>query len=132
MLPATCLALAPAVSIGRVLRSSLQQSLRSDYVRTARSKGLREIRVLLFHALRNSIGPTLAMSGIQIAALFGSILVVEQVFAWPGIGLYTVEAIAKGDFATIAAVTLTLGAIYVVANIVIDLLQAAADPRIRL
>jgi len=72
------------------------------------------------------------MSGVQIAALFGSILVVEEIFSWPGIGLYTVQAIDKGDFGTVAAVTLTLGAIYVLANLVVDLLQAVADPRIRL
>ena len=132
LLPATCLALAPAVSIGRVLRSSLSHTLRSDYVRTARAKGLHELRVLVSHALRNSAGPTLAMGGIQIAALFGSVLVVEQIFAWPGLGQYTVQAINKGDFSTIAGVTLALGALYVVANIAVDLLQATADPRIRL
>jgi peptide/nickel transport system permease protein len=131
ILPATCLALAPAVSIGRVLRSSLQHALRSDYVRTARATGEREITVLVSHALRNSAGPALAMGGIQLAALFGSVLVIEAIFAWPGLGLYTVQAIDKGDFQTIAGVTLCLGALYVVANIVVDLLQALADPRIR-
>jgi peptide/nickel transport system permease protein len=132
ILPATCLALAPAVSIGRVLRSSLQQTLRSDYVRTARAKGQREIRVLLAHGLRNSAGPALAMSGVQIAAMFASVLVIEQIFAWPGLGTYAVQAIDIGDYATIAGITLALGAIYVVANIIVDLLQAVADPRIRL
>jgi peptide/nickel transport system permease protein len=132
ILPAICLALAPAVSIGRVLRSSLQHTLRSDYVRTARAKGQGELRVLLSHALRNSAGPALSMGGIQIAALFGSILIIEEIFAWPGLGLYTVQAINKGDFATISGVTMTLGALYVLANLVVDLLQAAADPRIRL
>jgi peptide/nickel transport system permease protein len=131
LLPAICLALAPAVSIGRVLRSSLTHTLRSDYVRTARAKGLRELRVLVSHALRNSAGPALAMGGIQLAALFGSVLVIEEIFAWPGLGQYTVQAINKGDFATISGVTLALGLLYVVANIVVDLLQAAADPRIR-
>jgi peptide/nickel transport system permease protein len=131
ILPAVCLSLVPAVSIGRVLRSSLQQSLRSDYVRTARAVGEKETTVVVAHALRNSVGPALAMGGIQLAALFGSILVVEEIFAWPGLGLYTVQAIDKGDFSTIAGVTLCLGALYVVANIVVDLLQALADPRIR-
>ena len=131
ILPAVCLSLVPAVSIGRVLRSSLQQSLRSDYIRTARSVGEKEVTVVVAHALRNSAGPALAMGGIQLAALFGSILVIEEIFAWPGLGLYTVQAIDKGDFSTIAGVTLCLGAMYVVANIVVDLLQALADPRIR-
>lgn len=132
VLPAICLALAPAVSIGRVLRSSLQHTLKSDYVRTARAKGQGELRVLVSHALRNSAGPALSMGGIQIAALFGSILIIEEIFAWPGLGQYTVQAINKGDFATISGVTMTLGALYVGANLIVDLLQAAADPRIRL
>jgi peptide/nickel transport system permease protein len=72
------------------------------------------------------------MGGIQIAAMFASVLVIEQIFAWPGLGSYAVQAIDIGDFGTIAAVTLTLGILYIVANIVVDLLQAAADPRIRL
>jgi peptide/nickel transport system permease protein len=132
ILPAVCLTLAPAVSIGRVLRSSLQHTLKSDYVRTARASGQSEFTVVVSHALRNSAGPALAMGGLQLAALFASILVVEQIFAWPGIGLYTVQAISLGDFGTIAAVTLVLGALYVVANLVVDVLQAAADPRIRI
>jgi peptide/nickel transport system permease protein len=132
ILPATCLALAPAVSIGRVLRSGLQNTMRSDYVRTARAKGQRELRVLVSHGLRNSAGPALAIGGIQIAGMFASVLVLEQIFGWPGLGNYAVQAIDIGDYATIAAVTLTLGALYIVANIVVDLLQAAADPRIRL
>ncbi len=131
ILPAVCLSLVPAVSIGRVLRSSLQQSLRSDYIRTARSVGEKEVTVVVAHALRNSAGPALAMGGLQLAALFGSILVIEEIFSWPGLGQYTVQAISKGDFSTIAAVTLCLGLIYVVANIAVDLLQALADPRIR-
>lgn len=131
ILPATCLALAPAVSIGRVLRSSLQQALRSDYVRTARATGEDELHVLVWHALRNSVGPALAMGGIQLAAMFGAVLVIEEIFAWPGLGNYTVQAIDKGDFQTIAGVTLCLGAMYVVANIIVDILQGLADPRIR-
>jgi peptide/nickel transport system permease protein len=132
ILPATCLTLGPAVAIGRVLRSSLQHTLRSDYVRTARSKGLGERAVVLRHGLRNSIGPVLSMGGVQIAAMFSGVILIEVIFAWPGIGLYTSQAIAKGDFTTVAGVTLTLGVLYVVANLLVDLLQAAADPRIRL
>jgi peptide/nickel transport system permease protein len=132
VLPATCLALAPAVSIGRVLRSSLQHSLRSDYVRTARAKGVPERRVLFRHALRNSVGPMLAISGLQFAVLFAAELVIELIFAWPGVGLYASQAIEKGDFTTIGGITLTLGALYVIANTVVDLAQAAADPRVSL
>jgi peptide/nickel transport system permease protein len=132
LLPATCLAIAPAVAMGRVLRSSLQHAMRSDYVRTAKAKGQGELRVMLAHALRNSLGPVLAMGGVQIAAMFAATLVIEEVFAWPGLGQYAVEAIDIGDFSTIAAVTLCLGGLYVIANLIVDILQAAADPRIRI
>jgi peptide/nickel transport system permease protein len=131
VLPATCLVIAPAIAIGRVLRSSLQHAMRSDYVRTARAKGQSELRVMLAHGLRNSLGPALAMGGVQLAAMFAVILVVEDVFAWPGLGQYAVQAIDIGDYSTIAAVTLCLGGLYVLSNLTVDILQAAADPRIR-
>ncbi len=130
VMPACCLALAPAVAIGRVLRSSLQQTLRSEFARTARAKGLSELQVVVRHATRNSVGPMLAMAGLQFAALFAAVLVVEVIFAWPGLGFYTSQAIAKGDFTTIAGITLVLGGLYVVGNAVVDIGQVAADPRI--
>ena len=131
ILPATCLAIAPAVSVGRVLRSSLTHTLRSDFVRTARAKGLGEKRILFSHAMRNSLGPVLALAGLQVAALFGTTIVVELIFAYPGLGLYISQAIGKGDFNTVAGITVVLGALYVFINTLVDLLQAAADPRIR-
>jgi peptide/nickel transport system permease protein len=131
VLPGLCVAILPAVSIGRVLRSSLVTTLRSDHVRTARAKGLKERVVLLRHALRNSAGPALSMGGLQVGLMFAGVVVIEQIFAWPGIGLYTVQSIPRSDFPAIAGVTLVLGAAYVVANTAVDLLQAAADPRIR-
>lgn len=131
VLPATCLAIGPAVAIGRVLRSSLVNVLRSDYARTARAKGLSEFQVLVRHGLRNAAGPVFSMGGLQIAALFGAEIIIERIFAWPGMGSYIAQAIAIGDFLTIAGVTLALGVIYVFANLVVDLCQAAADPRIK-
>jgi len=131
ILPAACLSIGPAVAIGRVLRSSLQHSMRSDYVRTARVKGMSELRVVVAHGLRNSIGPALALGGIAIAGTFGFLLIIEDVFAWPGLGNYMVEAIGLGDDTTISAVTLILGALFVISNILVDLFQAIADPRIR-
>jgi len=131
ILPGACMAIGPAVSIGRVLRSSLSQTLRSDFVRTARAKGLGEKRILLKHAVRNSAGPVLALGGLQLASLFGATIVIEGIFAFPGLGLYTSQAIGKGDFNTIAGITMVLGLLYVVANILVDLAQASTDPRIR-
>lgn len=130
ILPALCIAITPAVAVGRVLRSSLEGTMRADYTRTARAKGLGEKRILIQHALRNSVGPVFAMLGLQLAAMIGNSIVVEMIFARPGIGLFISQAISKGDFNTIAGVTLVIGALYVLANIVVDVLQAAADPRV--
>ncbi|GAC1535978.1 MAG: ABC transporter permease [Acidimicrobiales bacterium] len=132
ILPGLCVAILPAVSIGRVLRSSLLGTLRADYVRTARAKGLGELAILWRHALRNSVGPALSMGGLQVGLMFAGVVVIEQIFAWPGIGLYTVQSIPRTDFPAIAGVTLVLGAGYVVVNTIVDLLQAVADPRIAL
>ena len=130
LLPALAIAVGPAVSIGRVLRSSLIGNQDSDYVRTARAKGLTERRVLRSHLLRNSVGPALSMTGLQIGLMFAGVLVIEQVFAWPGIGQYTAQGISVADFPAITAVTLVLGVGYVVVNAIVDTLQGIADPRI--
>ncbi|WP_205266630.1 ABC transporter permease [Mycolicibacterium sphagni] len=130
VLPAFCLALTPAVAVGRVLRSSLEATLRADHTRTARSIGLSEKRILVGHALRNSVGPVLALLGLQLAVMVGNCILVELIFARPGIGLYISRAIDKADFNAIAGVTLVVGALYVVTNIVIDMLQSLADPRV--
>jgi peptide/nickel transport system permease protein len=130
VMPALAIAVGPAVSIGRVLRSSLVGNRRSDYVRTARAKGLREVTVLFRHVLRNATGPALSMTGLQVGLMFAGVLVIEQVFAWPGIGQYTAQSIPVADFPAIAAVTLVLGAGYVVINALVDVLQAIADPRV--
>ena len=132
VLPALCIALGPAVSIGRVLRSGLVQSLQSDYVRTARAKGLTERRVLVHHALRNSINAALSMTGLQAGLMFAGVVVIETVFAWPGIGLYTSQSIPAADFPAIAGVTLVLGVGYVAINTIVDVCQAIADPRVTL
>ena len=130
ILPAIVIALGPAVAIGRVLRSSLLADADSDYARTARAKGLSEGRIMFGHVLRNSVGGALSMTGLQVGLMFAGVLVVEQVFGWPGIGQYIAQSIPVADFPAIAGVTLTLGVLYVVINTAVDVLQAAADPRI--
>jgi peptide/nickel transport system permease protein len=130
VLPALAMSVGPAVSIGRVLRSSLIEGGRADHVRTARAKGLGEAQVLRRHILRNSIGPAMSMTGLQVGLMFAGVLVVEQVFAWPGVGQYIAQSIPVADFPAIAGVTLVLGAGYVVINTIVDILQALADPRI--
>jgi peptide/nickel transport system permease protein len=132
ILPALCVAIGPAVSIGRVLRGSLHASMRSDFVRTARAKGLVERTVLFRHALRNSLSAALSMTGLQVGLMFAGVVVVETVFAWPGIGLYTQQSIPVSDFPAIAGVTLVLGVFYVVINALVDVAQAVVDPRVAL
>jgi peptide/nickel transport system permease protein len=130
LLPGLAIAVGPAVSIGRVLRSSLAGGMRSDYARTARAKGLSELRVLLGHVLRNCVGAALSMTGLQVGLVFAGVVVIEEVFGWPGIGQYAAQSIPVADFPAIAGVTLLLGVGYVAINTIVDILQAVADPRI--
>ena len=132
ILPAIVVALGPAVSIGRVLRGSLEAAMASDFARTARAKGLRERTVVVRHALRNSTSAALSMTGLQVGLMFAGVVVVESIFAWPGIGLYVDQSIPQADFPAIAGVTLVLGVGYVVINAIVDILQAVVDPRITL
>jgi peptide/nickel transport system permease protein len=131
ILPSVVVALGPAVAIGRVLRGSLIDVMRQDHIRTARSKGLGEIHVLLRHAFRNSMTPVLAMTGLQVGLLLTGVIVVETVFAWPGLGLYTARALLFDDFPAVTGVTLVLGVVYVAVNAVVDILQLVADPRMK-
>lgn len=131
ILPSLVIAIAPAVSIARVMRGSLIDAMRLDHIRTARSKGLTEPRVMLKHAFRNSLVPVLAMTGLQVGLLLTGVVVVETVFAWPGLGLYTANALQFDDFPAVMGITLVFGVVYVVVNAVVDILQLIADPRMR-
>jgi peptide/nickel transport system permease protein len=130
ILPAMCLAIAPAVAIGRILRSSLTSNLDSDYIRTARAKGMSERRILFGHALRNCLNATLAVTGLQIGFMFASVAVVEVVFSWPGIGVYLQQSIQSDDFPAVMGVALVGAILYLVVNLVVDILQVVADRRL--
>jgi peptide/nickel transport system permease protein len=130
-LPALCLALGPAVALGRTLRSSLRTVLGSDHIRTARAKGLTERGVLVRHGVRPALNAPLTMTGLQVGMLLAGVVVIESIFAWPGLGLYTARAITSVDFPAIVGVTLVMGAVYVIVNALVDLAQVAADPRLR-
>jgi ABC-type dipeptide/oligopeptide/nickel transport system permease component len=132
LLPALTLALPMGVAVGRTLRSSLVGTLRQDYIRTARSKGLTERSVIRRHGLRNSATGALSMAGLQVGLLLANLLVVERIFAWPGLGEYTVESLARSDLSAVLGVALVFGVIFIVTNTLVDLLQALADPRIAL
>lgn len=130
VLPALVLAAGPALAIGRVFRSSLLETLEADFVRTARSKGLHERSIVFRHVVRNSVNAALSMSGLQIGFMFAGVLVVENVFSWPGLGSYLGASIPVSDFPAVAGVTFILASVYIIANTLADILQATADPRI--
>lgn len=132
VLPALALALPIAVAVGRSLNSALHEVMEQAYIGTARGKGLRETTVVLCHGLRNAASPALAMIGLQIRLLFGNLLIVELVFGWPGLGLYMVQSLSSSDLPAVLGVTIVLGTFYIFANIIVEILQTLADPRIEL
>jgi peptide/nickel transport system permease protein/dipeptide transport system permease protein len=130
VLPALTLALPAAVAIGRTLDSSLRQVLRQDYIRTARSKGLSESAILRRHGLRNAAGAPLSMVGLQVAMMFGNLVIVEQIFSWPGVGLYLLQAFAASDLPAVLGVAVVFAAAYLLLTALIEEAQAWLDPRI--
>ncbi|GAA2348817.1 ABC transporter permease [Dactylosporangium salmoneum] len=132
VLPAVTLSLPFTAIVARLTRSSVVEELEEPYAGTARAKGLTERQVLLGHALRNSLIPVLTVVTLQFGALIGGAVVVENVFAWPGLGSLIVSAVAGRDYAVVQAAALTIAGIIVLLNLVADLLNARLDPRIRL
>lgn len=131
ILPAITLGLGLAGVTARLMRSSMLEELGSDYVRTARAKGLSEPGVLYIHALRNALIPTVTMIGLQLAFLIGGAVVVEVVFALPGIGLLVVDSIFARDYPVVQGVILTIAVLVVVVNLAVDFIYTVIDPRIR-
>jgi peptide/nickel transport system permease protein len=131
ILPAFCLALAPAAVLARLTRSSITEVIREDYVRTARAKGLGQRPVVLIHVLRNAMIPVVTVIGLQFAGMLGGAVFIENVFARPGIGRFAVNAIAARDYPQVQGVVLFMAAIYVLFNLAVDLVYGWLDPRIR-
>jgi peptide/nickel transport system permease protein len=117
--------------IARVTRASVSEALTEDYIRTARAKGLGESAVLLRHALANAAVPIVTVIGIGVALLIGGVVVTETVFAIPGLGSFTVDAVLNRDFPVIQGLVLLFAVCYVVVNLLIDLSYLVLDPRIR-
>ena len=132
IMPAAALALSMAATQTRMIRSSMLEVLNQDYVRYARSKGLAERKVILRHALRNAMIPVITTLGAEIGALLGGSVVTESIFSWPGVGRLALNSISKRDYPMIQGVTLILCTVYLVINLLVDIVYAAADPRIRL
>jgi peptide/nickel transport system permease protein len=131
ILPAITLSVIYIALIARVTRASVLEALGEDYIRTARAKGLPEMRVLVRHALANAAVPIATVIGIGIAILIGGVVVTESVYAIPGLGRLTVDAVLARDFPTIQGVILFFSLIYVLVNLLIDLSYVFLDPRIR-
>jgi peptide/nickel transport system permease protein len=132
LLPAVTLAVQLAAVLARFLRSALLEVLREDYVRTARAKGLPEKRVIGGHALRNALIPLVTILGIQFGRLLGGAVIVEAVFAWPGLGTLAVTAVTARDYAVVQGVLMLLVSAFVLINLIVDILYGVLDPTVRL
>jgi peptide/nickel transport system permease protein len=131
-MPIIALSLSAIAAVAQQVRGSVTDALNRDYVRTLRSRGLSEGSVVYKHVLRNAGGPALAILGVQFVGLLGGAIVVEKVFALPGIGELTVTATALGDIPVVMGVVISFAVITVLVNLIIDLAQAALNPKVRL
>lgn len=131
VLPVATLGLVLMAHISRQVRSEMSEVLSSDYVRAARLKGLSERRVIWRHTLPNSLAPAVAVISLNIGYLLGGIIVVEEIFAWPGLGRLLIYALQNRDLPVIQAITLVLAVVYALSNLISDLVIAKLDPRVR-
>ncbi len=131
IIPSVCLSNFTMASIARLIRSAILDVMSQDYIRTARAKGLTTPLIVVRHALKNTALPVLTVAGLQLAALLSGAVVVETVFGWPGIGSLIFSAIKTRDFPLVQAGTIIFGVTVVLANLLVDVLYAYVDPRIR-
>lgn len=132
ILPSFTLSLVPASVIARMMRSSMLEVIREDYIRTARAKGCSPWQVIFQHAVRNSLIPVLTVMGMQVGYVIGGAVVVETIFSWPGIGDMLLNAILTRDFQLVIGGSLILAFVFVINNLIIDVLYSVVDPRIRM
>lgn len=131
ILPGIALATIPMAIIARITRSSMLEVMKSDFVRTARAKGVRMLWVVYKHSLKNAVIPVLTVIGLQTGLLLGGAILTETIFGWPGIGRYIYDAIGYRDYPVIQAGILIVATFFVLINLVVDLLYAVIDPRIK-
>jgi peptide/nickel transport system permease protein len=131
MLPATVLAVGGIAAISRYTRSSMLEVLRQDYIRTAKAKGLTDEEVYYRHALRNALLPIITLFGFLVPGLIGGSVIIETVFAWPGIGRLAYQAVLSRDYSVVMTILTLTSALTLLGNLVADILYAFADPRIR-
>jgi peptide/nickel transport system permease protein len=131
LLPAVTLSLVTTAALSRLVKSAMLEVLHEDYVRTARSKGLTNNQVILHHILRNAMVPVITVLSFQFGRLLGGAIVIESVFAWPGVGRLVLSSLANRDYAVIQGVLLTLVLVFIAINLVTDIAYGLLDPRIR-
>jgi peptide/nickel transport system permease protein len=130
ILPAVTLSTIPLAIVARMTRSSMLDVLRQDYIKTAKAKGLSQRMVIFKHALRNALIPVVTTIGLQFGILLGGAILTETIFAWPGVGKWMYDAVSQRDYMVIQGGTLFIATIFVVINLVVDLLYAVINPRI--
>jgi peptide/nickel transport system permease protein len=130
VLPAVTLGVVASTMIMRLTRNGMVEVLSNDYIRTARAKGLEERIILIRHSLRNVLIPVVTVVGLQLAALLGGTVIIEQVFNWPGLGTLAIGGIMSRDFPLIQGIILFMGVVYVSINILVDVLYSWIDPRV--
>jgi peptide/nickel transport system permease protein len=131
VIPAVILGFGVGAGLTRITRSAVLEAMRNDYVRTARAKGLRSSTVIVRHVMRNSLIPVITVLGLSVATLLGGQVILEQLFGLPGVGLITLNGIFTRDYTVIQGGALLLGAVTVLANLLVDISYAFLDPRIR-
>jgi peptide/nickel transport system permease protein len=131
VLPAVSLGLFALAPIARMTRAAMLEALASDYARTARAMGLTGRRVVFVYALRNAMLPIVNILGMVFSFLLGANVLVEQVFAWPGIGAYAVKSVIASDYAAVQGFVLMMAVLFILLNLAVDLVAAAMDPRVR-
>ncbi len=131
ILPALALGTIPMAVIARMTRSCMLEVLGQDYVRTAHAKGLQERVVIMHHALRNALLPIITIVGLQVGRLLSGAILTETIFSWPGIGLWTYQAIRARDYPVVQGATLFIAVVFVMANLTVDIMYAFVDPRIK-
>jgi peptide/nickel transport system permease protein len=131
VLPSISIGLMNMAAVARTTRSSMLETIRQDYIRTARAKGIKESRVIMHHAFRNAVIPTITVAGVQLGNLLGGAVITETVFAWPGLGRMMVQAVSSRDVPMILGCIITLSFCYSVVNLLVDLLYGFFDPRVK-
>ncbi|HVM21484.1 MAG TPA: ABC transporter permease [Egibacteraceae bacterium] len=131
VMPAVTVGLVSGSILTRFVRSAVLESLGEDYTRTARAKGLRERVIVFRHVLRNALVPIITVTGLQLAYLLGGVIIVEVIFAWPGLGQLALLAVQNRDYPVLQGAVLLIAVVFLLINLIVDLLYAAVDPRIR-